>query len=58
MGNKGSDSGSWSSSLPSLLGQSEAVVVAGQEEHSPLLAPVTTAVFPVKSVEQCWRSQR
>lgn len=60
-GDKCSDSGCWSSSLPSLLGLLEAEAlseVTGQEEHSPLLAPVTTAIFPVKSVEQHWRSQR
>lgn len=47
--------------LPSLLRLLEARVlreVSGLEEHSPLLAPVTTAVFPVRSVEQPWRSQR
>lgn len=41
-----------------LLGAEAPIEVIGREEHSPLLAPVTTATFPVRSVEQHWRSQR
>lgn len=45
-------------SLLRLLGAEAPTEVIGRYEHSPLLAPVTTATFPVRSVEQHWRSQR
>lgn len=57
---RGANSGYCFSPLPSLLrllGAEAPSEATGWEKHSPLLAPVTTAVFPVRSVEQCWRSQ-